>query len=227
MTTPQFLLLAAMPEEREPFLQSASQVGTTRREGAIEVTPVDIAGHPGEIMLTGIGPIAAASSLTAWLSTRDQPQVIISVGSAGGLHSRVKVGQVIIGHEYRYADVDAQAFGYHFGQVPGQPPAFTTQEVQVDEDYVHTGLIVTSSSFVSADLAIPIREHFPHALAVDMESTALAQVCHRYGAKNFVSIRGISDLCTPVAGEDFHDGLGTAAERSRQITHKILTQKLG
>lgn len=223
---PRFLLLAAMPQEREPFLGAAG----LQRPGPSPhstVTDVEVEGVPGQILLTGIGPVAAAAALSAWLATHPAPAHIISVGSAGGLHPSIDVGEVVVGCTYRYADVDARQFGYEFGQVPGMPAAYPgpaphAETLARSHGYVHAGLVVTASSFISAELAGPIREQFPGALAVDMESAALAQTCHLHGAPAFTSIRGISDLCTPRAGADFHDGLGLAAQRSFEITRTLI-----
>ena len=91
-----------------------------------------------------------------------------------------------------------------------------------DARHRHEGLLVTSSSFVGAELAAGIRERLPQALAVDMESAALAQTCLLLGLERFVSVRGISDLCTPRAGEDFRRGLGLAAGRSADAVLDLL-----
>lgn len=215
-----------MPEEREPFLGEGAQhrPGTSPHT---ELTDVDIAGVPGQILLTGVGPVAAAAALSAHLAVHPRPRLIVSVGSAGGLHPSVAVGSVVVGKSYRWADVDARAFGYEMGQVPRMPAQYLTS-IDLEElrsrEHVHVGELLTSSSFVSAELAQPIRENFPHGLAVDMESAALAQTCHLHGITSFVSIRGISDLCTPRAGEDFHDGLGLAATRSYEVARTLLAQ---
>lgn len=221
-----FLLVAAMDAERQPFLQadphaSPSQPGPAPSSS---VTNVNIGGARGQILVSGIGPVNAASALSGWLAKNQQPRWIVSVGSAGGLHPKVKVGDVIVGTHYRYADVDARQFGYAYGQVPGMPEEFQPTPAPVDlGQRIHAGLLVTSASFVDAPKADTIRAHFPHAWAVDMESAALAHTCHIYGVQRFVAIRGVSDLCSPQAGEEFHDGLGQAAERSREITTTFLS----
>lgn len=228
MTPPQFLLLAAMPQEREPYLAAAAKVGGERpgptRTSAL--TDIVLEGVPGQILLTGVGPVAASAALGGWLATNPVPRRVVSVGSAGGLHQKVAVGDVVVGTEYRYADVDARQFGYEFGQVPGMPAKYRATAIPelalLGDGFLHAGLVVTASSFISAELAAPIRAHFPGALAVDMESAALAQTCHLYGVEGFTSIRGVSDLCTPRAGEDFHDGVGLAAARSYEVAHTAI-----
>lgn len=230
MPAPKFLLLAAMAQEREPFLEAADDI-TGERPGPTEgslLTEIVLDGVPGKILTTGIGPVNAAAALTGLLAAVPAPAQILSVGSAGGLHENIAVGDVVIGTELRYADVDARAFGYAFGQVPGMPESYAAPappaRITVAE-YVTPGLLVTSSSFVTAELAAAIRAHLPSALAVDMESAALAQTCHVHGINSFTSVRGISDLCSPRAGEEFHDGLGLAARRSAEITRTLITQR--
>ncbi len=67
---------------------------------------------------------------------------------------------------------------------------------------IHLGDICSGEQFVTdAEALRSIKEAFPHALAVDMESAAIAQVCHIYGVP-FISARIISD--TPGACDDHH-----------------------
>src|SRR5690625_147754 len=230
MPAPQFLLLAAMAEEREPFLEAADAV-TGERPGPTAgslLTEIVLDGVPGQILTTGIGPVNAAAALTGVLTGAPAPAQILSVGSAGGLHENIGVGEVVIGTDLRFADVDARAFGYAFGQVPGMPESYVAAAppapIQAQE-YVSPGLLVTSSSFVTAELAAEIRAHLPSALAVDMESAALAQTCYLHGIVSFTSVRGISDLCSPRAGEEVHVGRGRAARRSAEITRTRITQR--
>lgn len=222
----QFLLVAAMAEESQPLLGLVDYVGTPKPgpTKVSSITEISFAGLTGRVLTTGIGPVNAAASLSAWF-TRNGCQVpVLSIGSAGGLSELVQVGDVVLGDRYLYADVDVQAFGYDLGQVPQMPKMYPgmVPKNSRSHDYVHVGLIVTGSSFVTSELAATIRTNMPEAMAVDMESAALAQTCHLFGNHQFVSIRGISDLCSPRAGEDFHDGLGLAAARSAETALTIL-----
>lgn len=230
-----FLLLAAMGEERAPFLAAADSSGPEQPgpTAVATATPLTIGESSGYILCTGIGPVNAAAALSGWLVAHPHTGPVVSVGSAGGLGEHVKVGDVVVGTQYRFGDVDARAFGYEFGQVPGMPSHYSgghysgghnagERALAPAGDHIHRGLIVTSSSFVGADAAAAIRAEMPLALAVDMETAALAQTCFLHGHENFVSVRGISDLCTPRAGEDFHDGLGLAARRSAELVLAML-----
>ncbi|WP_159717184.1 5'-methylthioadenosine/S-adenosylhomocysteine nucleosidase [Actinomyces marmotae] len=190
---------------------------------------------PREFILirTGIGLVAAASALAAALA-RVAPRMIISAGTAGGLARDVEVGDVCASTTLAFTDADATAFGYARGQIPGQPPAFGSatglrEAIELhgpaalaaatpasSSARIHAGQMLSGNSFVTAANVADTREAFPEAVSTDMESAALAQVAAAAGIP-FASVRGISDLCGPEAGQDFHIGADEAAARSAAV----------
>ena len=66
-----------------------------------------------------------------------------------------------------------------------------------------------------------VKELFDQVLATDMESSAIAQTCHVFGAP-FLSIRGISDLCGPASDADFLTHVDDAAERSTEVVTAVI-----
>ena len=93
------------------------------------------------------------------------------------------------------------------GQVQGLPQRFDADPALLRKalslpaaQQVHSGLICTGDWFVTtAQEDEKILKTYPEALACDMESAAIAQVCHHYGMP-FLSFRIISD--TRVGGHD-------------------------
>ena len=81
---------------------------------------------------------------------------------------------------------------------------------------IRAGQMLAGNSFVTAANVGRARELFPGAVSTDMESTALAQVAASAGVP-FASVRGVSDLCGPEAGQDFHIGAHEAAARSAAV----------
>jgi adenosylhomocysteine nucleosidase len=81
--------------------------------------------------------------------------------------------------------------------------------------------MVSGDSFVTAVNVAEVRAAFPAALSTDMESTAIAQVCHSHGVP-FVSVRGISDLCGPAADQDFHMAVEEVAARAADVVLDVL-----
>ncbi len=84
------------------------------------------------------------------------------------------------------------------------------------------GTIGSGEKFVTADLALRLRADFPDMLAIDMESAALAQLCHNFGV-DFVSVRAVSDLCAP-DGTEFLTHVDDAAQRSAQVVTAVVGQ---
>ena len=190
---------------------------------------------PRELVLvrSGIGLVAAASALATAL-TRLAPAVVLSAGTTGGLGREVEVGDVCVSTTLAYTDADATAFGYAHGQTPGQPAVFEADAAVLArveaigpaalrgatassaDARIRAGQMLAGNSFVTAANAGRARELFPGAVSTDMESTALAQVAASAGIP-FASVRGVSDLCGPEAGQDFHIGADEAAARSAAV----------
>jgi len=225
---PVAVVVVAMEPEAAPFLALADSVGDSRTVGHAEHTDLVLAGRPVRLVRSGIGQVAATAAATLALHELG-PVPVVSAGSAGGLAAGVHVGDVVVGTRYRFAGADATAFGYAPGQIPGQPAAFEGSPDMVaagaaaalDDGAVRTGEIIAGDAFVDARSVDQYRERFPEALATDMETTALAEASALMGAP-FVSVRGISDLCGPAAGDDFRTHVDDAADRSAAVVRAVV-----
>ncbi|RKQ33349.1 5'-methylthioadenosine/S-adenosylhomocysteine nucleosidase [Kocuria tytonis] len=223
-------VVVAMPAEAQPFLELASEVGTVPQPvGGAQLSALVLDGSPVLLVRTGIGLVNAASAVTAALE-RFEPSAVVSAGSCGGLRSDVNVGDLVVGTEFRYTDADATAFGYAPGQVPGMPEAYraSTELVAAAASLaarqghaLWRGTMLSGGSFVTAENVGATRELFPEALSTDMESTALAQVCHSHG-RPFLALRSISDLCGPAADQQFHMELDVVARISATAVAEVL-----
>ena len=87
------------------------------------------------------------------------------------------------------------------------------------------GLTCTGDKFITDPAELKaVLGAFPEALAVDMESAAIAHACHLHNVP-FLSFRVISD--TPGAEahwEQYQDFWGTMADRSFGITRTFLSR---
>lgn len=238
MSHVEVIVIAAMEEEITPFLDGATEVSEPQRIGnAIHRRGV-IAGVQALIVQGGIGLANAASAATSALvlANADAPDaalpLVISAGTAGGLGDAVRVGDVVIGSDNINANADARAFGYVLGQVPGMPVSYPVptsllkiSAVDLPEHRagatLHEGLMLSSDSFVDQERSVVVKELFDQVLATDMESSAIAQTCHVFGAP-FLSIRGISDLCGPASDADFLTHVDDAAERSTEVVAAVI-----
>ena len=150
----------------------------------------------------GIGKVNAAMVCVEMI--RDwRPDVVVTIGCAGGNGVGIHVGDIVVSAETAYHDVYC-GNDIVYGQVQGMPEKYATPQWLVDvalkmKGHVRSGLIVTGDWFVdSKEKMRDIVSHFPDATAIDMESAAIAQVCNRYNVP-FVSLRIVSDI--PLADE--------------------------
>ena len=182
------------------------------------------------LLQCGIGKTNAASGVTNLIMTF-HPDYIISTGVAGGIDTRLDVMDVVIGKDVCYHDVycgdDCDP-----GQVQGLPRLFMGDEHLVSiatslEADVHIvpGLICTGDQFVTNhDEMDTIKKKYPQGMAVDMESGAIAQVCHLWNVP-FLSFRIISD--TPGVKGHFNQYLNfwdTMADKSFAVTKEFLSK---
>lgn len=175
----------------------------------------------------GIGKVNAALG-TADMISQWKPDVIISSGCAGGNGDDINVQDVVVSSELTYHDVYCgKAIGDSvYGQVQGLPARYQADPYLLEkakQTGAKPGLIVTGDWFVdSKEKMREIIGHFPEAKAVDMESAAIAQVCHIYKVP-FISFRVISDI--PLRDTDasmYHDFWSTIAENSFQVTKTFI-----
>ena len=232
-----------MAEEARPFLDALPERAVDQAPtlpGSARAWSLRLPGDERELILvrSGIGLVAAASALATVLA-QVRPSAVVSAGTTGGLSQKVEVGDVCASASLAYTDADATAFGYARGQTPGQPETFAgdaallEQLEQVGQEALRgatassgsarlrVGQMLAGNSFVTAANVADTREVFPSALSTDMESTALAQVAASLGVP-FVSVRGVSDLCGPEAGQDFHIAAEEAAARSAAVVLALL-----
>ena len=194
--------------------------------------------NDGDVLVQkcGIGKVNAAVGAAEMIRTW-KPDVIISSGCAGGNGDDVQVQDVVVGAEVCYHDVycgTAIDNSTVYGQVQGMPARFKAdpfllskvqQIASPDFPTIHPGLIVTGDWFVdSKDKMRSIVGKFPDAIAVDMESAAIAQTCHIYKVP-FISFRVVSDV--PLRDTDaaqYHDFWDRIAENSFHVTKAFVDE---
>ena len=106
-------IIGAM-EEEVTLLRDKIENRQTITIGGSEIYTGQLHGVDVALLKSGIGKVAAAMGATLLLE-RCQPDVIINTGSAGGLASTLKVGDIVVSDEARYHDADVTAFGIYMG----------------------------------------------------------------------------------------------------------------
>lgn len=199
-----------------------------------------LAGHDVVLVLSGIGKVAAAAT-TALLCDRCQAQALIFTGVAGGLAPGVQVGDLVVAKQMLQHDLDASPI-FPRWEVPGRgrshfdadapladallaaasavlaKPHPALQAFGVIAPQVHRGLVVSGDRFVSSLAESErLRADLPQALAVDMESAAVAQVAADF-ARPLAVLRSVSDRADDLAHVDFPRFLAeVAAPYAREV----------
>lgn len=151
-----------------------------------------------DVIKSGIGKAGAARAATEFILA-EHPDCIINSGCAGGIGAGVGVFDIVLGKQTAYHDVWCGE-GNLPGQVQGLPQRFDADPSLLAAALglqtgctLHSGLICTGDQFLtSSEEDARVLDIYPDALACDMESAAIAQVCRHYGVP-FLSFRIISD----------------------------------
>ncbi|KNC06628.1 5'-methylthioadenosine nucleosidase [Klebsiella sp. RIT-PI-d] len=225
-------IIGAM-EEEVTLLRDKIEDRQTLTSGGCEIYTGKLHGTEVALLKSGIGKVAAALGTTLLLE-HCKPDVIINTGSAGGLASTLRVGDIVVSDEVRYHDADVTAFGYEYGQMAGCPAAFQADrtlieaaEACISELNLNAvrGLIVSGDAFINGSVPLAkIRHQFPQAVGVEMEATAVAHVCHNFNTP-FVVVRAISDVADQQSHLSFDEFLVVAAKQSTLMV-ETLVQKL-
>ncbi|MFC2553231.1 5'-methylthioadenosine/adenosylhomocysteine nucleosidase [Aggregatibacter sp. HMT-949] len=222
-------IVGAMAQEVE-ILSGLMTDKTETRVASAVILEGKINGKAVALLQSGIGKVAAAIG-TAALLQLTKPDAVLNTGSAGGVARGLKVGDIVISDETRYHDVDVTAFGYEKGQLPANPAAFLSDKkladlaekvAQEQGQSVKRGLICSGDSFINSEQKIAqIKADFPNVTAVEMEATAIAQVCHAFNVP-FVVVRAISDAGDGEASLSFEEFLPLAAKQSSALVLGML-----
>lgn len=160
------------------------------------------------LVQSGVGKVNAGVC-TQILITYFNVTKIINTGIAGGLGKELAVMDMVVSTDAMYHDMDATAFGYEYGRVPGiDVTAFPSNKEMKDivikvynegktngilQKRIHEGRIATGDVFVSSceDKKDIIAK--TNGICVEMEGAAIAQICYLNNI-NYIIIRCISDL---------------------------------
>lgn len=139
-------------------------------------------------LVTGVGPVEAAVTLTRTLSELhgrgSLPDLVISLGSAGS--ARLEQAEVYQATSVAYRDMDASPLGFEKGATP-----FLDLPVTVDLPLRIPGVMEASLS-TGANIVSGATYGTIAADMVEMETFAILRACQSFGIP-LIGLRGISD----------------------------------
>ena len=154
--------------------------------------------HIVVVSQSGIGKVNSAINTTLLINNFN-PDIVINSGIAGG-SKELSTADFVIADKLTYSDFDCQVFNYEFGQVPGMPVYYYSDEKikRSLENYLALNNIsFKNSSVLTADSfrlsASEIKNEISSSYATEMEGTSIAQTCYKLNTP-FLSFRIISDI---------------------------------
>ncbi len=132
------------------------------------------------LVISGVGPAAAAQATAAVIDAH-QPDWVVSAGFAGSLQADIPRGAILMADEI--VDGKGTVLRIDFKISP---------EVVAKTPGLHVGRLLTVTELVGDPDAKQALGQQHRALAVDMESWAVAEVCRQRKVR-FLSLRIISD----------------------------------
>lgn len=181
---------------------------------------------------SGIGKVNAARCAQIIIDNI-KVDCIINVGVAGGVSTKVKIGDVVIGDKLIQHDFDLRPFDYERGYIPNVGKYIPCDEyllrlasdIELNDD-IHIGTIASGDIFITESLmGEKINSKFD-ALCVEMEGASIAQTCYLSHIP-FLVIRSISDSPNKEANNNltFDEFLeyssNTVSEFSLKLLNKI------
>jgi adenosylhomocysteine nucleosidase len=227
-------IVSAMREELTAVLALMPDEQKVVRAGR-EFFPGHLHGHEVVVVLSRIGKVAAATTAAVLVEHFGVDRIVFT-GVAGGLAPGVNVGDVVVASSFLQHDMDASPLFprwevplYGLERFPTDA-ALTASLVRAAQSALpeaahHRGLVVSGDRFVaSAAESRRLQQDLPHALAVEMEGAAFAQVCHDYRVP-FAAVRTISDRADDAAHGDFLTFMENVASRhSAAIVDALLRE---
>lgn len=162
-----------------------------------------------EVMVAGVGPIAAAvSTTTVLVSAASGYDLVVSAGIGGGFAHRAEIGSIVVGSEVIAADLGAQTldgfssmddlgFGTNKGLIDQKLASRLADRLSARGVSAYYGPILTLSTATgTAATATELAQRVSGAAAEAMEGYGVAAAANSRGIP-FIEIRAISNLVGP------------------------------
>jgi adenosylhomocysteine nucleosidase len=172
-------LIFAVPIEGKPLLRMLAERQTTHGaklafdRGRLDGVPVAVVG-------SGMGARAAADATHALIDGHS-PRFVVSFGFCGGLSPRLKRGDLVFANELVNSS--------------GQTRKLDLRMADDPDAGVHVGRLLSHDHILSNAVEKQQAGAAFAAIAVDMETYAVADVCHER-RQRFMSVRIVSDTST-------------------------------
>lgn len=168
-----------------------------------------------DTLVTGVGKINAALTLTRFLAENPNPPAVINLGSAGGVG--LPKGSLVRATNFNQWDMRCEGLDFRRGQTP-----FDNVPAQIDSTYdiQINGLVdapcYTNDQFLDDPLLLPTGPS-----VVEMEAFALAKVCNAFSVP-FGAVKYVTDCADEAASRDWQEALPGCAITLGDVADRLL-----
>ena len=216
-------IIGAMEIETDGLIRIMTD-SVVKSAGSYHFVKGKICGKEAVVCRCGIGKVFSSTAAALMISLFE-PETIINLGVAGGAKP-LKQGDIVVSERTVQHDYDATADGLEKGRVHGfESPFFDCGRAAVGQlsevlnrlGYRYkVGTIASGDCFISdRHKAAEISREFG-AIAYDMESAAINQVCAFQGV-GFVSVRAISDNGDDEAVKSFYEFVTESSAKAIEV----------
>lgn len=224
-------IIGAMQVETEA-LRSLLRDPHTETNGGTEYCRGTLEGREAVIATCGIGKVHAGICAQHMID-RYAPDCILNSGVGGCLSPELHIGDIAVASATLQHDWDTSPLGDRVGlisgidriELPCDPVLIGAAEKAAAEEGFHavTGAIASGDQFVCGTEQKNRITGLFGAIACDMESGAIGQVCFLHGVP-FLAIRSMSDEADGRAPENFPKFVSWATGRSVSLIRRLLRQ---
>ena len=222
-------IIGAMEEEVETLLGLMEEKRESQKAGSRFFDGV-LEGLPVTVVQCGVGKVNAALCAQILCDCFGVTH-LVNTGIAGSLCADLDIGDLVVSQDAMYHDVDAVAFGYPVGKVPGMDVtafpaddtligyAFAAAEA-VNPGHTKIGRVASGDQFVASREVKERIIEITKALCTEMEGAAIAQTAYR-NQLPFVILRAISDKADDSTTMDYPSFERLAAHRCAAVTQTL------
>ena len=188
-----------MEEELTSFLKD-KEIIETKKIYELKFYKLNISSKDVIVVESGVGKVNSART-TQILIDYFKPRLILNIGVAGGLDSKINVLDIVIGERLVQYDFDITEFNHNRGYIPKIGDYIDSDSELINKIYnlgkelnlnIYKGTIATGDRFITdINVRLDINKEFK-ALCNEMEGASIAQVCKLCNIP-FLVIRSISD----------------------------------
>jgi adenosylhomocysteine nucleosidase len=184
------------------------------------------------LVQSGVGKVNA-SRCTQILIDNVKVDYIFNIGVAGGISNNLNVGDIVIGEKLVQHDFDITAFNHEKGYIPNVGVYIDSDSYLIDitkkvinndkSINVLSGVIASGDIFCTSEtMSKKINKKF-NALCVEMEGSAVAQVCYLCNIP-FLVLRSISDTPDNNNVITYEEFLEDSCKKVAGIMNKIICE---